>query len=63
MQITIKAARINRGLKQCEAAKLLGIGRKTLSMYENGKAFPRVPLVEKMGEVYGVNKEAFIFLQ
>lgn len=62
MQITIKAARINKGLKQSEAAKLLGIGRKTLSLYENGKTFPKVTMVEEMSRIYGVDKEAFIFL-
>lgn len=62
MGITIKAARINRGLKQSEAAVLLGVSRKTLSYYENGKSLPRVNLVEKMGTVYEVDKDDFIFL-
>lgn len=62
MQITLKAARVNKGLSQKKAAALLGISNKTLCMYENGKAYPRVDLINQMGRLYGVNKDKFIFL-
>jgi transcriptional regulator with XRE-family HTH domain len=35
--MTLKAARINKGLTQIKAAKLLGISVDTLRMYETGK--------------------------
>ena len=38
MQITLKAARINAGFKQIEAAKLINKSKITLSRWENGKA-------------------------
>ena len=63
MQITLKAARVNKGLSQKMAAKMLGISNKTLGLYENGKAFPRIDRINQMGRLYGVDKDKFIFLQ
>lgn len=37
MAITLKAARVNKGLTQREAAKTLGISESTLFGYEKGK--------------------------
>jgi transcriptional regulator with XRE-family HTH domain len=55
MSITLKAARVNKGLTQKEAAKLLGIGEKTIAMYESGKTFPDVQMIKKIEELYGVS--------
>lgn len=63
MKITLKAARINAGLKQREAAKLIGVSRKTLSLYETGLSFPKVDIAEKISMVYGIDKESIIFLK
>ena len=47
MPITLKAARVNKGLSQREAAKMLEISKEALSSYERGKTFPAVSVVKK----------------
>ena len=39
-KISLKAARVNAGVSQKEAAILLQISNKTLSSWENGDTFP-----------------------
>jgi len=62
MSITLKAARVNAGMSQKEAAKELGIYPDTLSRYETGKAYPKVTLVFNMAKLYGVSYDEFNFL-
>lgn len=62
MAITLKSARVNKGLTQVEAAKLLGVTKDTLSNYERGKSYPDVPIIQKMENVYGVSYSELIFL-
>ena len=50
MAITLKAARVNKGLTQKEAAKLIGISEPSLVNYEAGKTFPNVPTIKKIEE-------------
>ncbi|WP_036242832.1 helix-turn-helix transcriptional regulator [Megasphaera vaginalis (ex Srinivasan et al. 2021)] len=52
--ITLKAARVNRGLSQCEAAKMIGVSEFTLINFEAGRTFPTVPIIKKIEAVYGV---------
>ena len=47
-KISLKAARVNAGYSQKEAAELLGISNKTLCSWENGKTFPDQPMIEKI---------------
>lgn len=54
MSITLKAARVNKGLTQKEAAKALGISVDTLGQYERGNTYPDVPCIKKMELLYGV---------
>ncbi|GHN43047.1 helix-turn-helix domain-containing protein [Lactobacillus delbrueckii] len=60
-KITIKAARVNAGLTQRQAAKKLGIAYQTLSNYESGASVPRVDMIEKMAKTYRIDKR-YIFL-
>lgn len=62
MQVTMKAARINKGLTQKEAAERLGISLTTLSNYECGKSFPDVPVIQKIEKLYSVSYNDIIFL-
>ena len=62
MAITLKTARVNKGLTQVKAAKLIGITPDTLSNYERGKSYPDVPIIQKMEQVYGVSYSELIFL-
>jgi len=61
MAITLKAARINKQMKQKEAAQALGVSIDTLSNWENGKTFPDVPHIKKIEELYGVFYRDIIF--
>lgn len=53
-KLTLKAARINVGLTQKEAAKRIGISVDTLGNYERGQSFPDVPVILLIERVYGV---------
>lgn len=50
--ITLKAARVNAGLTQQEAADALGISRKTLGNYEQGKRYPKIETIQKIEKLY-----------
>lgn len=52
MQLTLKAIRVNKGLSQEKASKLIGISVDTLGNYENGKSYPDVPVLKKIEKVY-----------
>ena len=54
MPMSLKAARINKGLTQREAALLIGVSVATLANYEKGASFPDVPTIMKIEKVYGV---------
>ena len=55
MSISLKAARVNKNLTQKEAAEMLGIAVDTLRMYEIGKTFPDVPMINKIEKLYCVS--------
>lgn len=60
--MTLKAARVNAGLTQAEAAAKLGVSPDTLSNWEARKTFPNVPQIKRIEEVYGVTYNDIIFL-
>ncbi len=53
-QITFKAARVNVGLTQKEAAEKIGVDVSTLRNWEAGRTFPKQPAIEKMCSLYNV---------
>ena len=57
MKITLKAARINAGMTQEKAAKMLEVSPVTLYNWENGKTSPTAKRLERICVVYGVPKE------
>ena len=61
MASTLKSARVNKGLTQADAAKILGISTDTLSNYERGKSFPDVPIIKRMEDLYGLPYSELIF--
>ena len=63
MSITLKAARVNVGLTQKEAAKKLGIALDTLGNYERGKSYPDVLIISKMEKLYGITYNDVDFLR
>lgn len=61
-KITLKAARVNAGLTQKEAAKALDISNVTLGKWENGKAAPRVEKIDAICALYGTDYDSLNFL-
>lgn len=59
---TLKAARVNAGMTQQEAAIKIGVSVDSIRNYENGKSYPDVPVLKKIEQVYGVKYEEIIFL-
>lgn len=61
MAITMKAARVNAGLTQKEAAIALEISKGTLASYENYKTSPSIITSEKIACLYGLTVNDIIF--
>lgn len=62
VKLTLKAARVNAGYTQKDAAEKLGVSNATLCNWENGTSYPNIPQVEKICELYGVSYDYLIFL-
>ena len=62
LKITIRAARVNVGLSQKEAAVRLGVCNKTLSSWENCGTFPPADKISALCELYGVSYDHLNFL-
>ena len=62
MKLSLKTAREIKGLKQADAAALIGVSTDTLGNYERGKSYPDIPILRKIEEVYEVSYDRLIFL-
>ena len=62
VKISLRAARINAGYSQKEAAALLRISNKTLGNWENGITFPPVDKIPLICDLYGVSYDNLNFL-
>lgn len=62
LKITIRAARVNAGLQQKDAAEKLGVSNKTLGKWENGETFPPADKIPVICELYGVSYDNLNFL-
>jgi transcriptional regulator with XRE-family HTH domain len=58
----MKAARVNIGLSQKEAADRLNVSNKTLGNWENGITFPPVDKIPDICKLYGVPYDVLNFL-
>lgn len=61
LKITLAAARVNKGLKQGEAAKQIGVMPQTLRNWETGKTAPKPAQVATMCKIYGVTWDDIFF--
>jgi putative transcriptional regulator len=62
MQNRIEAIRKERGIRQEELAKLLGVSRQTISSLETGRYNPSIFLAYKVAKLFGmIIEEVFIF--
>lgn len=62
VKLTLKAARVNAGYTQKEAAKLLNVSNATLGNWENGISFPDAQQIIQICELYNVSYDNLIFL-
>lgn len=62
MAITLRAARVNKGYNQKEAAKLIGVSENVISNWERYVSFPNVRHIKRIEEVYGVSYNDIDFL-
>ena len=61
-RLTMRAARVNAGYSQEEAAALLKISPYTLSNWERGISMPKANQINPICELYGVTYDMLIFL-
>lgn len=62
MAISPKAARVNCGLTQQEAADALGISKGALLSYEKYRTFPDIGMAKKIAALYGMSVDDIIFV-
>ena len=62
MKNKIEAIRKERGIRQDELAKLLGVSRQTISSLETGRYNPSITLAYQVAKFFGMTiEEVFIF--
>lgn len=62
MKNRIEEIRKERGIKQEEFAKAMGVSRQTISSLENGRYNPSIMLAFKIAKHFGLSiEEVFIF--
>lgn len=61
-KLTLKAARVNTGLSQKQAAKALNISNKTLGNWEKGVSYPKADKVAELCALYKVDYDNLNFL-
>lgn len=62
MTMTLKAARVNSGMNQQEAAEKIGVSRTTLQSWESYRSFPTVIQLPAIEAAYNVKYDDIIFL-
>lgn len=55
MQVSLKAARVNAGMSQKEAAKMIGVSNKTLCNWEKGVSYPSADKILNICQTYKVS--------
>ena len=62
MKNRIEETRNEKGIRQDELAKLMGVSRQTISSLENGRYNPSILLAYKIAKYFGMTiEEVFIF--
>ena len=62
MKNRIEAIRKERGVRQEEFAKLMGVSRQTISSLENGRYNPSITLAYKIAKYFDMTiEEVFVF--
>ena len=53
-KLTLRAARINKGLTMREAAEIVNISDRSIANYESGKRKPRIDTLIRLANAYGM---------
>ncbi|MBR1900519.1 MAG: helix-turn-helix transcriptional regulator [Lachnospiraceae bacterium] len=62
MKNRIEEIRNERGIRQDELAKQMGVSRQTISSLENGRYNPSILLAHKIAQFFGMSiEEVFLF--
>lgn len=61
-KVNLKAARVNAGFTQKEAAEKLNVSNATLCNWENGTSYPNIQQVESLCDLYGLTYDDINFL-
>lgn len=62
MKNRIEEIRKERGVRQEEFAKAMGVSRQTISSLENGRYNPSIMLAHRIAQFFGMSiEEVFIF--
>ncbi len=62
MKNRIGEIRTEKGIRQEELARLMGVSRQTISSLENGRYNPSIMLAHKIARYFGMTiEEVFIF--
>lgn len=62
MKNRIEALRNERGIRQDDLGKMLGVSRQTISSLENGRYNPSIMLAYKIAKLFGMSiEEVFLF--
>jgi len=60
-KFSLKAARVNAGLTQKQAATALNVSNKTLWKWENGISYPKADKIDAICELYKLSYDNIIF--
>ncbi len=63
MKNRIEKIRSERGIRQDELAKLMGVSRQTISSLENGRYNPSIMLAHKIAKYFGMTIEEVFFFE
>lgn len=55
MKLSLKALRTNAGLRQIDLAVAVGVSKKTIGAWENGKSMPTPDKIDAICAVLGVS--------
>lgn len=61
MRITLRAARINKGLTQEDVAKALNVTKKTVGSWEKGTTKPKLDKIEPLCSLFGCSYDDIIW--
>ena len=62
MAITLRAARVNAGLTQKQAANKIGVSVSCIVKWESGKSAPSIKHIPKITAAYNTTYDDIIFL-